>query len=179
MMPLFYSYLSVSVFPLISLFGIVTSSINIFILSKTKLRQNMNLYLLIYSYCDFIFISLQVPLAGIRCGALCPQSYTYEARFYETYFYMFAGYVISKYKALVDISVSIDRILLFYKKQATKNTINFRMCLLRCVLLLIAAIVIMVPHHILSKEIRPSIMYVEELAPANSTEGVILYDRFF
>ena len=110
--------------------------------------------MIISSSIDLAFLLTKVFVFIFRCGAYCTFSFSYEARIYEWYIYNFVGYLFSKFKALVDMSVSIDRILSFSNKRTPRK--NERLVFgLRCLLLFILAAIIIIPDQIISRTVNP------------------------
>ena len=137
-------YTNVYILPVICLFGMVTSFLNLvifcdkkFLLAKTN--SIIYKYMLVNSMCDFLFLLTQLFLVVIRCGSLCPFGYAQSSKFYELYIYLFVGYTIITFEVLLDISVSINRLFSFSTKFKNSSEIKFR---LKCGLFLIASIVL-------------------------------------
>ena len=147
-----YDYSNMYVLPAICLFGIITGCINIFILAKTRIKENIHLYMLIGAASDTAFLLTQVFIGFFRCGTLCPYGYQYGWKFYELYIYLYIGYAIVTFSALVDISVSIDRILLFSSNGKVGTRTRF---LIRCVVLFLVSAILVLPDYALAREIVP------------------------
>lgn len=149
-----YDYSNFYLLPSICLFGIVTSSLNILVIIKiNKLNENVYLYMLINSISDLVFLITQIFVGLIRCGFLCPYGYTYGAKFYELYIYLFAGYTIIIFDCLINISVSIDRLRSFSSKQIQAST-SRKMFLIRCICLFALSVLILLPIYMLPREIK-------------------------
>ena len=61
-----YDYSNVFLLPAICLFGLFTGAINIFIIAKTGVTENIHLYMMIGAVADFVFLLTQVFIAIIR-----------------------------------------------------------------------------------------------------------------
>ena len=152
------------ILPVVAFFGVCTSALSIIVLINTKLSNNIHLYMLIGSSIDLAFLLTKVFVFIFRCGAFCTFSFSYEARLYELYIYNFVGYLFSKFKALVDMSVSIDRILSFSNKKTPRK--NERLFFgLRCLLLFILAAIVLIPDQIISRVVNPFGVLVKSEPP--------------
>ena len=144
---LLYDYANTYFLPLICLFGIITSSISIIVIIKNKLNNDFNKFLFINSCCDLAFLTTQFFLFIIRCGTLCPYSYTYEAKFYEAYVYNYSGFVFSTFSLALDISVSLDRYFSFKSSSRyDKYKLKFEK---RCIIIFIFSAAICAPPYLL------------------------------
>lgn len=172
-----YDYSNMFLLPAICVFGILTSALNLFILAKTGITENIHLYMLIGAVSDFSYLVTQVLIAWFRCGQLCPYSYSYWSKVYELYVYLYLGYVIVTFSALVDISVSIDRILLF---SSNHNILSRRRFAVRCVILFITAAALVLPDYALAREIVPKGILIQPVSGIdNSTSYAysIIYSK--
>ena len=168
--PKLYDYANVFWLPAVCLFGMITSSINISVLIKTKLADKIHFYMMTSSVSDLLFLMIQFSLVVIRCGTLCPYGYTYGAKFFELYIYLYAGYVIITFTALVDVSVSIDRLISFQNKRTSRSRRNFR---IRCSLLFVLAAVLQSPFYL----VESSVMPLGILSKNSGTTFEILYTQ--
>ena len=133
--------------PFICLFGMFTSILNVIVLSKTKLDNDLNKYFFIISFCDLAFLATQVFIFIFRCGKLCLYSYTYGAKIYEKYIYHYLGFVIVTFSNLLDISISLERLSSFKINTTNKKfKISIKM---KCVIYLITSVLICLPHFII------------------------------
>ena len=147
-----YDYSNVFLLPAICLFGILTSTLNIIVLVRTKLKEDVHLIMLIASVSDLSFLLTQVFIAVIRCGALCPYGYSYAANVYGSYVYLFVGYSIVTFSALVEVTVSIDRLLLLSNRGKSATGWRFSV---RCLILLAVSVALLLPEQVLAREIIP------------------------
>lgn len=131
-LPIFYSkenltnrfvdYSNVYVLPSICLFGIITSFTCILVSFK---RDETNAktfnYIFLNSLIDFSFLVIQSFLFIIRCGILCPYGYTWFAKFYEIYIYLYIGYVLVSSQVFINIYVAYERLNMFSGKLSKKK----------------------------------------------------------
>ena len=153
-----YDYSNVYILPLICVFGLLTGFINIFILIKTGIKKNVHSYMLIGAISDTLFLFIQIFTVVIRCGTLCPYGYTYASKAYELYVYLYLGFTIITFSAFVDISMSIERIMLFTNSH--KTIIKRKNFGVRCLLLFILSGLVMMPYFVLAREIVPRAVLV-------------------
>ena len=168
-----YDYTNTYILPFISLFGVITSIINVVVLLKIKLNNDINKYLFVKSCCDLTFLTTQCFIFIIRCGRLCSYSYSYSAKFYEAYIFRYFGYVLIFFSCSLDITVSIDRIFSFQSKSRYyKLKIPFK---IRCVVLFIISTFICIPQYVLFKIPEAfGKLYVYD-SKTNSTSYELLY----
>ena len=168
-----YDYANTYFLPFICLFGIITNIINAKVLIKMKPDNNINNYLLVKSCCDLSFLITQSFTFIIRCGSLCPYSYSYEAKFYEAYIHRYFGYVLISFSFSLDMTASIERILSFKITSGNnKFQIPFR---IRCVILLIISTLICIPQYVLfSLPKAVGKLYVYD-SKKNSTSYEVIY----
>ena len=172
-------YSNVYLLPVICVFGILTSILSIIVLAKiNKFNENVYLYMMIDSVANLIFLLTQVPIAVLRCGILCPYAYTYGAKVFELYIYLYVGYVVVTFSALVDISVSIDRFLSFnVKRKAKLSRTHF---FVRCLALFLFSAIAQIPLFCLSRAIQPVGLLVSIDQATNQTVlSETLYRYFY
>ena len=163
-----YDYANVYLLPAICAFGMVTSFINILIFSKAKLwKEKVFIYMLVNSISDFLFLFIEFFLVIIRCGTLCPWGYSYFAKFYEIYFYLHLGYALVVFTALIDISVSLERLNIVTASKYSRSgkrpdlfnlglRVNTKQRLaITCVLFFLVANILVLPCFFLSREVTP------------------------
>lgn len=125
----FVDYSNVFILPIICYFGIFTSFICLLVTFKnnedsSKPNAKTLDYIFINSSIDFIFLVLQSFLFIIRCGALCPHGYTYTAKIYEYYIYLYVGYILVSSQVFLNIYVSFDRLKMFSAQKSKKKPMN-------------------------------------------------------
>ena len=155
-----HDYSNVYLLPTISLFGIITSIINIIVLVEInkKPKSRTFKYMLVNSLSDLIFLLIESSLFLIRCGSLCPYGSTRFAKVYEHYIFLYLGYVIVMFSALMDLSLSIDRLNMFMTKKhaprASRRYNETRCFVFRCLSLFIFSAVILIPGFLISRDTR-------------------------
>lgn len=116
---------NVYILPSICYMGIITSLACLVVSSSFKRRDdhhdddksNPTLdYIFLNSLIDLVFLLIQSFLFIFRCGALCPYGYTYTAKFYEIYIYLYIGYILVTSQVLLNIYVSVERLRMFSGK---------------------------------------------------------------
>lgn len=170
----FVDYSNVYLLPSICLFGIITSSICICVSYKRDESNAKTLdYILLNSLVDFFFLIIQFFLFIIRCGMLCPYGYTYIAKFYEIYIYLYLGYVLVTAQIFLNIYVVYDRLKMFTGKLTNQKQLTIYQVFGICVIISIFAN--MIPYPI-AREIVPLGIY--KPIP-NSSYSEILYARVY
>jgi hypothetical protein len=100
------------IFPIISVFGIITNLINILVFSHKELRSNnLFVYMLFYSIADFFYL-LQVFFIWIaRCASYCPGglNITFIGTFYNLYSWNYLTSVLAIFAIFMEISISFTR----------------------------------------------------------------------
>lgn len=167
----FIDYSNVYLLPSICVLGIFTNIITMIVSYKRNSNENIFKYIFINSTADFLFLLTQSFIAIIRCGVLCPYGYSYWSKFYEIYIYLFVGYIIIAFKVMLDISVSLNRLLLLSNIKPGSKEINFY---LKAFLFLIISICLNLAPYVLSREIVIKAFYFNSF---NSTEFEILYTK--
>lgn len=193
-LPIFYSkssltsriadYSNVYLLPLVCLFGMITSLISIVViltrnppffarLLKRELHAlNKTLdYILLNSLIDFTFLLVESFLFIIRCGTLCPHGFTYTAKFYEIYVYLYLGYVLIGAQVFLNIYVAFDMLqMLNAKTYVSQGRGLIYVVTLICVTM---SITVNLPVFLLSKQIVPFGIYMPN--GPNSTHSELLY----
>lgn len=111
----FTDYVNLFVLPSISVYGVGINFVSILASARLSKKDIMNLYMLYASILNFIFSLICVFLAIIRCGSLCSYSYTYEAKVYELYVYLYVCYSILLASQLLEAVIAVNRLLAFSK----------------------------------------------------------------
>lgn len=164
-------YSNVYFLPAICLFGMTTSLLNIIVSFSKELQKNVFKFILVDSIGDFLFLFIQFFLVIIRCGTLCPWGYSYISKLYEIYIYLFIGYVIIAFRVLVDLSVSLNRLLIL--SNIFKNSKEYNFYIKMIIFLTIAVLLNLAPFA-LSKEVGiKGLLYPDP----NSTYYEVLYDK--
>ena len=171
-------FVNVFIFPFICLFGITTNIMNMIILFDKKMFEKlsnnlMQKYMFINSLADLLFLFVVFFLVIIRCGNLCPYGYAYGSKFYELYIYLFVGYTIVTFLVLIDISISIGKLLSFSNIMSQNDLIPFR---LKCLLFGGLALILNFPNT-LSNEIKISGKLKQTTDGENSTQVETIYMR--
>lgn len=184
-LPVFYSkenltsrfadYSNVYVLPPVCVFGVVTNLICILVSSRRNITSpNIVDYILINSCIDCSFLLIESFLFIIRCGSLCPYGFTYAAKFYEIYIFLYVGYVLVTSQMLLNIYVSWDRLRIFSGKLSSQQK-RLKIYQVYVIFVLISVIANAFPY-LVAKEVVPIGIYA--LKP-NSTSFEILYARGF
>lgn len=191
-LPIFYSksnlttrfadYSNVYLLPIVCAFGIFTSFLSILV-SSTRSQSYARLnkrdaqllnktfdYILLNSIIDFLFLLIESFLFIIRCGTLCPHGFSYAAKFYEVYFYLYFAYSLVMAQVFLNIHVAIDML----KMLNAHVTSNHRRLFIYGVafLSLSFSMIFNLPGFLISKEILPFGIYMPN---PNSTNFYILY----
>ena len=170
-----YDYSNVYLLPAICAFGIITNALAIVVLLKiNKLNENVYLYMMINTVADLLFLMTQISIVATRCGILCPYGYTYGAKFFEVYIYLYFGYIVVTFSALVDMSVSIDRVLSFNvnKKRMMTRTDFY----VRCFVLFAISALFLAPIYCISREILPY-AYLVRMDGNNETTSAVIVEE--
>lgn len=167
-------YSNVYLLPTICAFGIVTSSLCIIVSAKRDESNAKSLdYIFVNSIIDLPFLLLQIFTFIIRCGALCPYGYSFGAKFYEIYFFQYAGYIFVTAQVFLSMYVSWDRLSMFSGKVSGKKKMSIFRVFTIC--LVMSALANAVPYPI-AKEVIPLGIYKPI---ANSSYYEVLYMRGF
>ena len=161
------------ILPAICVFGIFTNFISMIVLYKMDLKNSIYKFMLIVSIRDFIYLFLPVFLTIFRCGALCSYGYKYESKVYELYIYLFIGNSIMTFGNMLDIFVSLNRLLAFSSTSPKASEISFKW---RCIVSGIFAIIINILVIILPKSIQ-KIGLLTTFDATNSTH--IIYEVLY
>lgn len=183
-LPIFYSkenlttrfvdYSNVYLLPSICLFGIITSLVSILVSFKRDESNAKTLdFILINSLIDFSFLLIQSFLFIIRCGLLCPYGYTWFAKFYEIYIYLYIGYSLVSSQVFLNIYVAYDRIKMFSAKLSSQKPVSIYLAYAICAIL---SIIANIPNYGISRDIAPRGIYKPD---PNSTYTEILYARIY
>lgn len=170
----FVDYSNVYLLPSICLFGIITSFICIVVSFKRDESNAKTLdYIFLNSLIDFSFLCIQSFLFIIRCGMLCPYGYTWFAKFYEIYIYLYIGYILVTSQIFLNIYVTYDRLKMFSGKLSVKKPPSIFKVYAVCAFI---SIIFNAPNYAISREIVPKGIY--QLDP-NSSYTEILYVRAY
>ena len=138
--------------PAICLFGLVTSSMNIIVLSRKSARDvELLKHYLIISIADFGFLLVEFPIFSFRCGYLCSWGYTMGAKTFELYIYLMVGYMFTTVGVLVDITVAYNRLRVFYAKRAVTLVTNSSIKP-KCLICILISIILNIPENGILKE---------------------------
>ena len=171
--PRYADYSNVYVLPPICAFGIATNILCIIVSAKRDESNAKSLdYILLNSVIDVVFLLIEFFLFIIRCGALCPYGYTYGAKFYEAYIYLFIGYVLVTSQVLLSMYIAWDRLKMFSGKLTAKKP-KLNLYLVYILFFIIGGILNM-PKLVLSKKIIPLGIYI---STENSTSYEIMWTR--
>jgi hypothetical protein len=106
---------NVYVLPPLCLVGIILNALSV--RTTHKLRQTCTFfYMEISALSDLSFLAINSFLFIIRCGSLCSLGYTYVAKFYEIYIYLFVGSSLLMYSSLIDIIIVFDQYFIIKNK---------------------------------------------------------------
>ena len=171
--PRFADYSNVYVLPPICAFGIATNILCIIVSAKRDESNAKSLdYILLNSVIDVVFLLIEFFLFIIRCGALCPYGYTYGAKFYEIYIYLFVGYVLITSQVLLSMYIAWDRLKMFSGKlTAKKPKLNLYMVY---IIFFIIGAILNTPRFVISKILIPFGIFKSN---ENSTTYEIMWMR--
>jgi hypothetical protein len=144
-------YSNVYVLPSICLFGILTS-IAALAASFKHDESNVSIMTFIFlnSFIDVAFLFIEFWLVIIRCGTLCPFAYTYWAKFYEIYIYLFVGYILVDSQVILGIYVTVERLQMFSGKLSQTNKPSLYVIYIPC---LIVAAILNAPPYAIAREV--------------------------
>lgn len=158
-------YSNVILLPLICAFGIATNVLCIVVAFKHDERErnaSKSLdYILINSFIDLIFLLFAFPLFVIRCGALCPYGYSFGAKFFEIYIYLYGGYTLVTSQVFLSIYVAHDRLSMFSGKVDVNKTKKLRIYHVYIVCFVISSLA-NAPVYLVSKEVSPLGLLISE-----------------
>ena len=171
--PRYADYSNVYVLPPICAFGIATNILSIIVSAKRNETNAKSLdYILLNSIIDVVFLLIQFFLFIIRCGVLCLYGYTYGAKFYEVYIYLYIGYVLITSQILLSIYIAWDRLKMFSGKlSAQKPKLNLYIVY---IIFFIIGCISNMPKLTLSKIIIPFGIFMSN---ENSTTYEIMWTR--
>lgn len=168
----FADYSNVYVLPSICAFGIVTSILCIIVSAKRDESNAKSLdYILLNSLIDFLFLLTQFFLFIIRCGDLCPFGYTYAAKFYEIYIFLYFGYVLVSSQVFLSIYISYDRLSLFSGKAYTQKKMSLYRVYFVC---FVISGLVNAPPYLIAREVVALGIFIPT---PNTTSYEILYIR--
>ncbi len=101
---------NVYVLPPLCYMGVVLNLLCIIVTHKLKATKTF-LYMELTSLSDFLFLLINSSLFIIRCGSLCNLGYTFGAKAYEIYIYLFIGSSLLFFSSLVEILILFDQYL--------------------------------------------------------------------
>lgn len=168
----FVDYSNVFLLPSICYIGIVTSFVCLLVTFKREEAYAKTLdYIFVNSAIDFLFLLIESFLVIIRCGALCPYGYTFAAKFYEIYMFLYAGYILVTSQVLLNIYVSFDRLKMFSTKKSTNKPTSIFKVYAVCVTI---SAIVNSPSYLISKEVVLLGVYKPN---GNSSEFDYMYIR--
>lgn len=161
---------NVYLLPSVCFVGMLASLVNISVTCTNKSNDKIIKYILVNSTVDFLFLLIEFFLVIIRCGALCPYGYTYAAKFYEIYIYLYVGYVLVTFQTMLNIYILLERIRSFSnQRNVSCIRCKFNIC---CLIFLLVSVVLNAPPYLMSKQVQEYGL----LARTNGTDGYeILY----
>lgn len=166
----FVDYSNVYLLPSICYFGCITSLISVMVTFKREDSHAKTLnYIFLNSTIDLLFLLIQSFLFIIRCGVLCAYGYSFPAKLYEIYIYLYVGYILLTSQVFLNIYVSYDRYKMFSTKKAKKNSLSIFKIYSVCAFISILANAFL---YLVSKEVIPFAIYKLD---ANSTYAEVLY----
>jgi hypothetical protein len=181
-----YSY--VYVIPVICFFGISTNSANCIVTIRVKKGDHMINYILINSAIDFLFLWTEFFVFIGRCGTLCSFGYSYLAKLYELYFFLYLGHVLMTFQVIYNLIMTVERLMMFSSKRssslaaAAKKKEKVKLLLIA---LLIGALLLNAPIYLMAKEITEMGVYKingtllqEEILYARTTRRVFSTNVF-
>lgn len=118
----FYDYSNVYFLPIVCLFGLLTSVFSLIGSARKGMSKSITLkFIFINSFVDVLFLLTQFFVFLFRCGALCTFGYDYFPQLYEIEIFWFAGYALVNSQVFFGIYVSVGRLRLFARKNATQK----------------------------------------------------------
>ena len=183
-LPIYYSketlstrygdFSNVYLLPSICGFGIITSFLCILVSFRRDDSNAKSLdYILLNSIIDLLFLLCEIFVVIIRCGLLCPYGYTYAAKIYEVYVFLYTGYVLVTSQVLLSIYVAYDRLTMFSGKMSVQK--RFTIFKAYIIFLVIAAVANS-PIYGFSREIIPFGIYMS--SPGSSSYEVLYKKRY-
>lgn len=156
---------SVFVLPVVLLIGLLLDFISIYVITslinkylkrsaknpnKNKSRLEIFRYLLLTQISDVLFCITRLFIFIIRCGSYCSLSYSFAAKAYEIYIYLYVSNICALFGMLLEISISINRIMTFSSKKITGEPYK-RICFI----LFIISVIVSAPNYIVSRSVTP------------------------
>jgi hypothetical protein len=121
-------------------FGIITSFICVLVSFRGGESNAKSLdYILLNSLIDLLFLLCEIFVVIVRCGLLCPYGYTYGAKIYETYVFLYSGYILVTSQVLLSIYISYDRLSMFSGKVSAQKRLTIYKVYATCFLISAAA----------------------------------------
>ena len=117
-------FTNVYVLTFISLFGITTNTMCIYVLNHLNRSEFMVKFMLAYSLFDLGFHSISIIVGLLRCGSLCAYGFTQIAKYIELYFYIYGQNVVLLSCFLLELLISINRIVSFTNRKSPYSIIN-------------------------------------------------------
>lgn len=149
---------NVFVLPPLCLIGMLLNLICIIVILQPELKGEIYSFMLFHSICDFIFLLICFFTFIIRCGSFCKHSYTYGAKTYELFIYLFIGNSFLQFDTLIDILVSFNRLNSFSLnyKNPTSSINKFKGFDLKskCILLIICSLLLNAPSYLITRSVQ-------------------------
>ena len=101
--------------PLACVFSICTNLLNVIVLGQPNLKESLFRYMLLNSILDIFTFSLVFWLVLVKCGTLCSVGFSFGAKIYELYIYLYAQNVSQMYSNFMDLHITFKRLLVFSK----------------------------------------------------------------
>lgn len=97
------------ILPSISIFSLVTNSINIFVFIRLRSQNPIYKYMLINSLTNFVYSFICSFVFLMKCGQFCKQEKTFISRVYEIYLFYYFSNVLDIFNILVEIIIATQR----------------------------------------------------------------------
>jgi hypothetical protein len=171
----FSDYSNVYLLPSICAFGVLTNSASILVTFRMRNKDHMTKYILINSSIDFLFLLTQFFLFIIRCGILCPFGYTYAAKFYENYIYLFSGYLLILFQNFFNFFMTIERLALLSKTNKYRQMLAKLNTKWLYVSLFIMAVLLNSPIYFFLTEITPLGIFTWNTSQGINTTEILFF----
>lgn len=130
-------------------FNLSSVIILIQIIRNKKDKRNVFTYMLLNQLVDLLFCIINIFVIVIRCGQYCSYAYTYYAKLYEQYVFLFIGNCVSLFGTLLEISINYDRIKSFNSNKKP-NLVSFKT---KCFILIIFVLLINTPIYLVARNV--------------------------
>jgi hypothetical protein len=159
----FADYFNVYFLPSVCFIGVVSNLITIVILARPNLKGDIYQYMLLNTIVDLVFVLICIFTVIFRCGIFCSYAYTYWAKLYEKYIFLYVGNICLLFGGLLYLKVSISRLGSFshsqkrcflYEKLLVKFASSKMIALMEHALLLLVSVIVNYVIYIIPRHVR-------------------------